>query len=34
MSDLVGNPADRFSRIAAHVSVSFNGVKGASKVFV
>ena len=26
MSDLVGNPEDRFSRVTAHIKVGFKGV--------
>ena len=26
MSDLVGNPEDRFSRVEAHIKVGFKGV--------
>ena len=26
MSDLVGNPEDRFSRVAAHIKVVYEGV--------
>ena len=26
MSDLVGNPEDRFSRVAAHIKVGYKGV--------
>ena len=34
MSDLVGNPEDRFSRVEAHIVVIINRVAGQLKMFL